>query len=67
MVALGFITRKTGFGGVVDMINELKRNRKDCLSIAQKARWKIYQCRSHRRARQSNAAFDKLIIKKNIP
>ncbi|EQC81078.1 hypothetical protein HSIEG1_3118 [Enterococcus sp. HSIEG1] len=25
MVALGFITRKTGFGGVVDMINELKK------------------------------------------
>ena len=28
MVALGFITRKTGFGGVVDMINELKETGK---------------------------------------
>ncbi len=28
MVALGFITRKTGFGGVVDMVNELKETGK---------------------------------------
>ena len=58
-----FITRKTGFGGVVDMINELKETGKIVHQL-RKSPMENLSCRSHRRARQSNAAFDKLIIKK---
>lgn len=41
MVALGFITRKTGFGGVVDMVNELKETGKI-----------VYQLRKNKTANQ---------------
>ncbi|EAC9629189.1 type II toxin-antitoxin system Phd/YefM family antitoxin, partial [Listeria monocytogenes] len=36
MVALGFITRKTGFGGVVDMVNELKETGKIVYQLRKK-------------------------------
>ena len=58
MVALGFYyPQNEAFGGVVDMINELKETGKIVYQLRKKPDGKICQCRSHRRARQSNAAF----------
>ena len=64
MVALGFITRKKGFGGVVDMINELKETGKICLSIAQKADGKSVSAEVIGEQDNQTQLFDKLIIKK---
>ena len=44
MVALGFITRKTGFGGVVDMVNELKETGKIVYQLRKKTRRQISDC-----------------------
>ncbi len=37
MVSNGFITRKTGFGGVTDMINELRQSGKIVYQLRQKS------------------------------
>lgn len=64
MVALGFITRKTGFGGVVDMINELKATGKIVYQLRKKQNEKTVVAEVI--GEQDNQAhmFDKLIIKK---
>lgn len=64
MVALGFITKKTGFGGVVDMINEMKETGKIVYKLRKRISGRIVFAELV--GEQDNQAkfFDKLIVKK---
>lgn len=64
MVALGFITRKTGFGGVVDMINELKETGKIIYQLRKKQEGKAVIAEVIGEQDNKTHMFDKLIIKK---
>lgn len=64
MVALGFITRKTGFGGVVDMINELKETGKIVYQLRKKPDGKSVSAEVIGEQDNQTQLFDKLIIKK---
>lgn len=64
MVALGFITRKTGFGGVVDMVNELKQTGKIVYQLRKKHEGKNVIAEVIGEQDNQATMFDKLIIKK---
>ena len=64
MVALGFLTRKTGFGGVVDMINELKETGKIVYQLRKKPDGKSISAEVIGEQDNQTQLFDKLIIKK---
>lgn len=64
MVALGFITRKTGFGGVVDMTNELKESGKIIYQLRKKHNGQTVYADLIGEQDASSNFFDKLIIKK---
>ncbi len=64
MVALGFITRKTGFGGVVDMISELKESGKIIYQLRKKQDGKAITAEVIGEQDNQTQLFDKLIIKK---
>lgn len=64
MVALGFITRKTGFGGVVDMVNELKQTGKIVYQLRKKHEGKNVVAEMIGEQDNQTTMFDKLIIKK---
>lgn len=64
MVALGFITRKTGFGGVVDMISDLKESGKIVYQLRKKHEGKAVLADVIGEQDSSSTFFDKLIIKK---
>ncbi|MFV0558960.1 MAG: type II toxin-antitoxin system Phd/YefM family antitoxin [Enterococcus sp.] len=64
MVTLGFITRKTGFGGVVEMINELKERGKIVYQLRKKHAEKIVVAEVIGEQDSSSSLFDKIIIKK---
>ncbi|WP_122646575.1 type II toxin-antitoxin system Phd/YefM family antitoxin [Enterococcus mediterraneensis] len=64
MVAFGFITRKTGFGGVVDMINELKESGKIAYRLRKKHNDKTVIAEVIGEQDSTSTLFDKLIIKK---
>ena len=64
MVALGFITRKTGFGGVVDMISELKESGKIVYQLRKKHEGKTIVAEVIGEQDSTSSLFDKLIIKK---
>ncbi len=64
MVALGFITRKTGFGGVVDMVNELKQTGKIVYQLRKKHEGKNVVAEVIGEQDNQATMFDKLIIKK---
>ena len=64
MVALGFITRKTGFGGVVDMVNELKQTGKIVYQLRKKHEGKNVVAEVIGEQDNQTTMFDKLIIKK---
>lgn len=64
MVALGFITRKTGFGGVVDMVNELKETGKIVYQLHKKQDGKSVTAEVIGEQDNQTQLFDKLIIKK---
>lgn len=64
MVALGFITKKTGFGGVVDMINELKQTGKISYQLRRKPNNQSVIAEVIGEPDNQTQLFDKLIIKK---
>ncbi|KAF1301386.1 MULTISPECIES: prevent-host-death protein [Enterococcus] len=64
MVALGFITRKTGFGGVVDMVTELKESGKIAYQLRKKHNGKTVIAEVIGEQDSTSSMFDKLIIKK---
>lgn len=64
MVALGFITKKTGFGGVVTMINELKETGKIVYQLRRKQDGKSVIAEVIGETDNQTQLFDKLIIKK---
>ncbi len=64
MVALGFITRKTGFGGVVDMVNELKETGKITYQLRRKIESHNVSAAVIGEQDTQAQLFDKLIIKK---
>lgn len=64
MVALGFITRKTGFGGVVDMVTELKQTGKIIYQLRKKHDGKNVVAEVIGEQDNQATMFDKLIIKK---
>ncbi|MGX7195562.1 type II toxin-antitoxin system Phd/YefM family antitoxin [Enterococcus olivae] len=64
MVALGFITKKTGFGGVVEMINELKESGKIVYQLRRKPEGKNVVAEVIGEPDNQTQLFDKLIIKK---
>ena len=64
MVALCFITRKTGFGGVVDMVNELKETGKIVYQLRKKQDGKSVTAEVIGEQDNQTQLFDKLIIKK---
>lgn len=64
MVALGFITKKTGFGGVVDMLNELTETGKINYQLRKKPNGKIVIAEIIGEQDSQSQLFDKLIIKK---
>lgn len=64
MVALGFITRKTGFGGVVDMVTELKQTGKIIYQLRKKHDGKNVVAEVIGEQDNQGTMFDKLIIKK---
>lgn len=64
MVALGFITKKTGFGGVVEMINELKESGKIVYQLRRKQNGKSVVAEVIGEPYNQTQLFDKLIIKK---
>ncbi|MDT2756133.1 type II toxin-antitoxin system Phd/YefM family antitoxin [Enterococcus asini] len=64
MVALGFITRKTGFGGVVEMVNELKQTGKIVYQLRKKHEGKNVVAEMIGEQDNQAAMFDKVIIKK---
>lgn len=64
MVALGFITRKTGFGGVTDMIHEIKESGKIVYQLRKKHNGQSVVAEIVGEQDGSSSLFDKLIIKK---
>ena len=64
MVTLGFITKKTGFGGVVDMINELKETGKIVYQLRGKVESKSILAEVIGEPDNQTQLLDKLIIKK---
>lgn len=64
MVALGFITRKTGFGGVVDMVNELKQTGKIVYQLRKKHNGTNIVAEVIGEQDNQASMFDKVIIKK---
>lgn len=64
MVALGFITKKTGFGGVVDMIHELNETGKLVYQLRKKADDKTVVAEIIAEHDNNSHLFDKLIIRK---
>ncbi|OTP12479.1 hypothetical protein A5844_000712 [Enterococcus sp. 10A9_DIV0425] len=64
MVALGFITKKTGFGGVVDMLTELTETGKINYQLRRKPNGKIVVAEIIGEQDSQSQLFDKVIIKK---
>lgn len=64
MVALGFITKKSGFGGVIDMIKELKETGKMVYHLRRKPEGKSIVAEVIGEADNQSQLFDKLIVKR---
>ncbi|MBF8808292.1 MAG: type II toxin-antitoxin system Phd/YefM family antitoxin [Enterococcus lacertideformus] len=64
MVTLGFITKKTGFGGVVDMLNELTATGKINYQLRRKTNGHIVIAEIIGEQDSQSQLFDKIIIKK---
>ncbi|EOL42071.1 hypothetical protein RV11_GL003436 [Enterococcus phoeniculicola] len=64
MVALGFITKKTGFGGVNDMMHELNESGKIIYQLRKKNNHKMILAEVIGEQDGQSQLFDKLIIKK---
>jgi hypothetical protein len=64
MVALGFITKKTGFGGVVDMLNELTATGKINYQLRRKPNSQPVIAEIIGEQDSQSQLFDKIIIKK---
>ncbi|GAA3020775.1 prevent-host-death protein [Tetragenococcus solitarius] len=64
MVSYGFITRKTGFGGVTDMINELKQSGKITYQSRQKSQGKNVIAEIMGKQEKSARLLDHIIIEK---
>ena len=64
MVSFGFITRKTGFGGVVDMINEMKQSGKITYQLRQKIEGKNIVAEIIGELDDRSNLFDHIIINK---
>lgn len=62
MVSHGFITRKTGFGGVTDMVNELKQSGKITYQSRQKSNGKNVIAEIIGKQEKSSRLFDHLVI-----
>jgi PHD/YefM family antitoxin component YafN of YafNO toxin-antitoxin module len=64
MDALGFITKKTGFGGVIDMIHELNETGKLVYQLRKKSENKTITAEIIAEHDNNSHLFDKLIIRK---
>ncbi|EOT40314.1 hypothetical protein [Enterococcus columbae] len=64
MVAFGFITKKTGFGGVVEMLNELKETGKLIYHLRKKANDKSIIAEVIGEPDNQTQLFDKIIVRK---
>ena len=64
MVAFGFITKKTGFGGVVEMLNELKETGKIIYHLRKRTGEKNVIAEVIGEADNQTSIFDKIIIRK---
>lgn len=64
MVALGFITKKTGFGGVVDMLNELTTTGKINYQLRRKSNNRPVIAEIIGEQDRQSQLFDKIVIKK---
>lgn len=64
MVTLGFITKKTGFGGVVDMLNELTATGKINYQLRRKTNSRTVIAEIIGEQDSQSQLFDKIIIKK---
>ena len=64
MVALGFITKKTGFGGVVDMLNELNATGKINYQLRKKSNNRTVIAEIIGEQDSQSQLFDKIVIKK---
>lgn len=64
MVTFGFITRKTGFGGVVDMVNEMKQSGKIRYQLRQKSDGKNIVAEIIGEQDNNAHLFDRIIIRK---
>lgn len=64
MVAFGFITKKTGFGGVVEMLNELKETGKIIYHLRKRTGEKNVIAEVVGEADNQTSIFDKIIIRK---
>ena len=64
MVAFGFITKKTGFGGVVEMLNELKETGKIIQHLRKRTGEKNVIAEVIGEADNQTSIFDKIIIRK---
>ncbi len=64
MVALGFITKKSGFGGVVDMLNELNATGKINYQLRKKSNNRTVIAEIIGEQDSQSQLFDKIVIKK---
>jgi restriction endonuclease Mrr len=64
MVALGFITKKTGFGGVTDMLHELTETGKINYQLRKKQDQKTIFAEVIGEQASQSQLFDKMIVKK---
>lgn len=64
MVSLGFITKKTGFGGVVAMLDELNETGKISYQLRKRQHEKLVIAEIIGEQEASSPVFDKLLIKK---
>lgn len=64
MVALGFITKKSGFGGVIGMITELKESGKIIYHLRRKPEGKTIVAEVIGEPDNQSQLFDKLIVKR---
>ncbi|HBK5577079.1 TPA: type II toxin-antitoxin system Phd/YefM family antitoxin, partial [Enterococcus faecium] len=64
MVALGFITKKTGFGGVVDMLSELMETGKINYQLRRKPQNRTIIAEIIGEQNSQSQLMDKIIIKK---
>ena len=64
MVALGFITKKTGFGGVVDMLSELMKTGKINYQLRRKPQNRTIIAEIIGEQNSQSQLMDKIIIKK---